>query len=66
MALLVVIIIRLIKNKKDDINKVLLLVIIGYILQSMLNISTVGVAQIFWIILGYAVCRNNKQDLEEK
>lgn len=66
VALLVVIIIGLIKNKKDDINKVLLLVIIGYILQSMLNISTVGVAQIFWIILGYAVCRNNKQGLEEK
>ena len=66
VALLVVIIIGLIKNKKDDINKVLLLVIIGYILQSILNISTVGVAQIFWIILGYAICRNNKQGLEEK
>ncbi len=66
IVLIIFVIKKLVKNIKDDVNKILLLVIVGYLVQSILNISTVGVAQIFWIILGYAICRNNKQGLEEK
>lgn len=41
-------------NIRDDKFKIMFLVILGYSVQAMFNISVVGVAPIFWIILGIA------------
>lgn len=45
---------KIIKNIKDDKFKILFIVISGYLIQAMFNISVVGVAPIFWTILGIA------------
>lgn len=67
LILLEMIIYGLIKNIKDDKNKIILLTILGYMIQAFFNISVIGVAPLFWILLGYAVkviYENN--DLKEK
>lgn len=55
LILLGMIIYGLIKNIKDDKNKIILLTILGYMIQAFFNISVIGVAPLFWILLGYAV-----------
>lgn len=55
LVLLVMIIYGLIKNIKNDKNKIILLTILGYMVQAFFNISVIGVAPLFWILLGYAV-----------
>lgn len=45
----------LIKGIGNDLNKVLLLTLIGYLVQAFFNISTVAVAPLYWIFLGYCV-----------
>ena len=55
LMLLVVIIIGLLKKRKEDKYKIILLVILGYLVQAFFNMSLVGVAPLFWILLGYAV-----------
>ena len=57
LVLIAVIIRGLVKNKSDDINKVLLLTLIGYLVQAFFNISTIAVAPVYWILLGYCVQR---------
>ena len=49
------IIIGLIKNIADDKFKIMFLVLIGYLIQSFLNISVVMVAPLYWIFLGCCV-----------
>lgn len=61
LALIVVILINLLKRIHENKAKVLLLMIIGYLIQSFFNISVIQVAPIYWILLGVAVnyYRNN-------
>ena len=37
---------------KDNARFILILSIIGYLVQAFFNISTIGIAPLFWIILG--------------
>ena len=37
---------------KDNVRFILILSIIGYLVQAFFNISTIGIAPLFWIILG--------------
>lgn len=62
LALIGLILYRLIKKSRDDNYKILGLTLIGYLLQSFLNISVIMVAPIFWIFLGYCIQKidNNK------
>ncbi len=59
---------KLIKNNiyANKIVFVILLSIISYLIQSFFNISTIGVAPIFWIILGYSYQINNYAKLPKK
>lgn len=45
------------KNRKEDTNKILLMTISSYLVQSFFNISMIAVAPIFWILLGYSYKR---------
>ena len=65
ILLLVLIFRGLIKGKKDDESKVLMIVVASYLIQSVFNISVIMVAPIFWILLGYCVQKIYK-DIEEK
>ncbi len=64
LILLILIIVRLWKNKKDDINKILLITIIAYLVQSFFNISMIAVAPTFWILLGFSYRCVNKYKLK--
>ena len=46
---------KLIKNINNNLFKVLLLTLLGYLVQSFFNISVIMVAPIFWIFLGFCV-----------
>ena len=46
--------IHLYKNRKNNINKLLFIIILGYLAQAFFNISVIAVAPVFWIILGYS------------
>tara|TARA_B100000401_G_scaffold433747_1_gene372825 strand:- start:698 stop:2014 length:1317 start_codon:yes stop_codon:yes gene_type:complete len=46
--------IKLYKERKNNINKLLFIIILGYLGQSFFNISVIAVAPVFWIILGYS------------
>ena len=52
LILLGAILIKLFKNRKNYISKVLFLTISGYMIQGFFNISVIMVAPIFWILLG--------------
>ncbi|MGL5575783.1 MAG: O-antigen ligase family protein, partial [Sarcina sp.] len=45
---------NLFKKQKDNISKIFILIIIGYLAQSFFNISVIQVAPIYWILLGLA------------
>ena len=45
---------QLYKNRNNDINKLLFIIILGYLGQAFFNISVIAVAPVFWIILGYS------------
>ncbi|MGL5084985.1 MAG: O-antigen ligase family protein, partial [Clostridium sp.] len=49
------IVIGLLKNIKEDIAKVMLLCLIGYLIQAFFNISVIRVAPLYWIMLGVFV-----------
>lgn len=51
-ALLIMLIIGLVKNIKDDRYKILFISLIAYIIQSVFNISVMMVAPIVWIFFG--------------
>ena len=55
ILILSVILLGLFKNIKEDRNKILFIIIITFIVQSMFNISVVMVAPIVWIMLGCAL-----------
>ena len=46
--------IHLYKNRKNNINKLLFIIILGYLGQAFFNISVIAVAPVFWIMLGYS------------
>lgn len=52
--LIFMVIVKILKNINDNRFKVIFVIIISYLIQAMFNISVVGVAPIFWIILGIA------------
>lgn len=45
----------IVKNIKNDKFKIIFCVIISYLIQATLNISVIGVAPLFWILLGYSL-----------
>ncbi len=49
--------VNLYKNRENNINKLLLILILGYLGQAFFNISVIAVAPVFWIILGYSFRR---------
>lgn len=55
IALLGVILTKLFKRRGDDGCKIYFLMILGYVIQSFFNISVIGVAPLYWILLGAAV-----------
>lgn len=55
LSLVGLIIHKLIKSISNDLSKILLLTLIGYLIQSFFNISVIMVAPIFWIFLGVCV-----------
>ena len=61
LLLIGVIMCKLIRNIRSDLSKILLLTLIGYLVQSLFNISVIMVAPIFWIFLG--VCSKEKDDI---
>ena len=46
--------IHLYKKRKNNINKLLFVIILGYLCQAFFNISVIAVAPVFWIMLGYS------------
>lgn len=62
LLLLGIIVVWLFKNRESDVNKILLLTVIGYFIQSQSNISVIQVAPLFWILLGYCVKRKYDYD----
>lgn len=65
LLLIGVIIYNLIKSIRNDLSKLLLLTLIGYLVQSFFNISVIMVAPIFWIFLGFCV-KEKEFELNEK
>lgn len=55
VALIGVILTKLFKSREDDGCKIYFLMILGYVIQSFFNISVIGVAPLYWILLGAAV-----------
>ena len=55
VALIGVILTKLFKRREDDGCKIYFLMILGYVIQSFFNISVIGVAPLYWILLGAAV-----------
>lgn len=66
LLLIILILIPIIKNFKDDRCKTLFLVIIGYLIQSFFNISVIIVAPLFWIFMGYCVKVNGYKEIDNK
>ncbi|MEG0313799.1 MAG: O-antigen ligase family protein [Erysipelotrichaceae bacterium] len=59
---------KLYKKKDNPIIFILFIISLGYFVQALFNISTVGVAQIYWIVLGqsvYVIYRDDKKMLIE-
>jgi O-antigen ligase len=54
IALLITAIVRLIKNIKNKYAPVLLAVIFAYIIQAFFNTSSITVAPLFWLLLGFS------------
>lgn len=52
--------------KENKISFIIYICIISYIIQSMFNISTIGIAPIYYLIIGYAYQMNNLVKLKEK
>ena len=52
--------------KENKISFIIYICIISYIIQSMFNISTIGVAPIYYLIIGYSLQLNNLVKLKEK
>lgn len=55
ISLISVILYKLFKRREDDISKIFMLTIVGYIVQSFFNNSVIAVAPLYWILLGAAV-----------
>ena len=55
LYLIWLIIYKLIGEINNNISKILLLTLIGYLIQSFFNISVVMVAPLFWIFLGFSL-----------
>lgn len=55
ISLISVILYKLFKHREDDISKIFMLTIVGYIVQSFFNNSVIAVAPLYWILLGAAV-----------
>lgn len=55
LVLVSMILLFLFKNRKDDKNIIILLAVLAYLVQAVINISVPMVAPLFWILLGYAV-----------
>lgn len=68
LALIGLIIKGLVMGIKDDKNKILLIVLVGYLVQSFFNISVIMVAPLFWVFLGYCVKKihEDKKKTESK
>lgn len=60
LCLVGTILLNLFRKKKDDISKIFILVIVGYLVQAFFNISVIQVAPIYWIVLGLAVAHYRK------
>ena len=54
LAIVLSILTNLIRKKKDAISKIFFLIIVGYLVQAIFNISVIQVAPVYWIILGVA------------
>lgn len=55
ISLISVILYKLFKHREDDVSKIFMLTIMGYIVQSFFNNSVIAVAPLYWIFLGAAV-----------
>lgn len=55
LCLVGTILLNLFKKRKDDISKIFILIILGYLVQAFFNISVIQVAPIYWIVLGLAI-----------
>lgn len=55
ISLISVILYKLFKRREDDVSKIFMLTIVGYIVQSFFNNSVIAVAPLYWILLGAAV-----------
>ena len=55
ISLISVILYKLFKHREDDVSKIFMLTIMGYIVQSFFNNSVIAVAPLYWILLGAAV-----------
>jgi putative inorganic carbon (HCO3(-)) transporter len=54
LAIVISLLVHLIKKRKNDISKIFILIIVGYLAQAFFNISVIQVAPIYWILLGLA------------
>lgn len=61
LVLIGLIIYKLIGEINNDISKVLLLTIIGYLVQSLFNISVIMVAPLYWILLGFSLQKSKSE-----
>ena len=61
LVLIGLIIYKLIGEINNDISKVLLLTIIGYLVQSLFNISVIMVAPLYWILLGLSLQKSKSE-----
>ena len=52
--------------KENKSSFILYLCIISYIIQSMFNISTIGIAPVYYLIIGYSLQINNVAKLKDK
>ncbi|MEG0823656.1 MAG: O-antigen ligase family protein [Erysipelotrichaceae bacterium] len=60
----IMIFVKLFKMRKQEEAFILFLLGFGYFTQAMFNISTIGIAQIYWIVLGqsiYVIYRDDKK-----
>lgn len=55
LTLIGLIIYKLIGEINNDISKIMLLTLIGYLVQSFFNISVIMVAPLYWIFLGFSL-----------
>lgn len=55
IALICIVYKNIIKNIKEEKFKIMFVCLTGYLMQSLFNISVIGVAPIYWILLGAIV-----------